>query len=66
MTAQPDRMPTKEIRSKFSSVVEDVAFRGKRYIVTNHDKDRCALVSMEDLAKLEALESKKKPAKRRS
>lgn len=56
-------MPTRDIRSKFASVVEDVAFRGKRVIVTSNERDRCALVSMEDLAKLEAIDAR--AAKRR-
>ena len=63
VTTTAARMATRDIRSKFSSVVEDVAFRGKRVIVTSNDRDRCAMVSMEDLAKLEAIEAK--AAKRR-
>lgn len=56
-------MPTQDIRAKFASVVEDVAFRGHRVIVMSHDRERCAMVSMEDLAKLEAIEAR--AAKRR-
>jgi PHD/YefM family antitoxin component YafN of YafNO toxin-antitoxin module len=56
-------MATRDIRSKFASVIEDVSFRGKRVIVTSNERDRCALVSMEDLAKLEAIEVR--AAKRR-
>ena len=63
VTTTPTRIATRDIRSKFASVIEDVAFRGKRVIVTSNERDRCALVSMEDLAKLEAIEAK--AAKRR-
>jgi prevent-host-death family protein len=63
---EPVRIPTQDARSRFAAVVEDVAFRGKRYVVTSHDRDRAALVSREDLAKLVELEAKSKPAKRRA
>lgn len=63
---EPTRLPTKDARARFAAVVEDVAFRGKRYVITSHDRDRAAVVSMEDLAKLLELEAKaaKAPARR--
>ena len=64
MTTEPNRMPTHEARTRFAAVVEDVAFRGKRVVVTSYGRDRAALVSMEDLAKLIELETGK--TKRRS
>ena len=63
VTTTATRMATRDIRSKLASVVEDVAFRGKRVVITSNDRERCALVSMEDLAKLEAMDAR--AAKRR-
>lgn len=47
---------------QFPAIV-DAAADGKRFVVTLYGKDRCAIVSIEDLQKLEQL--KQEPAKRR-
>lgn len=50
------RIPASEVRERLADVVNDVAFRGERVILHRHGKDVAALVSMEDLAALEAME----------
>ena len=55
---EPVRIPAREARAKFSDLIEDASFRGKRIIITNHDRDRCALVSMDDLARIQATEDR--------
>lgn len=52
------RMPATEARNRFSGIVNDVAFRGERVILQRHGKDIAAVVPVEDLALLEALEDK--------
>ena len=52
------RMPATEARNRFADVVNDVAFRGERVILQRHGKDIAAVVPVEDLALLEALEDK--------
>ena len=47
---------------QFPAIV-DAAADGKRFVVTLYGKDRCAIVSMEDLQRL--VELKQEPAKRR-
>ena len=61
----PTRMPTHVARQRLAEVVEDVAFRNLRVIVTHYGRDRAAIVSVADLARLEQLEAKAGPAKRR-
>jgi len=52
------RMPATEARNRFSDIVNDVAFRRERVILQRHGKDIAAVVPIEDLALLEALEDK--------
>lgn len=52
------RMPATEARNRFADIVNDVAFRGERVILQRHGKDIAAVVPVEDLALLEALEDK--------
>jgi len=52
------RMPATEARNRFADIVNDVAFRGERVILQRHGKDIAAVVPIEDLALLEALEDK--------
>ncbi len=47
---------------QFPAIV-DAAADGKRFVVTLYGRDRCAIVSMEDLQRL--VELKQEPAKRR-
>lgn len=51
-------MPATEARNRFADIVNDVAFRGERIILQRHGKDIAAVVPVEDLALLEALEDK--------
>lgn len=62
VTKEPQRLGLSEARMQFPSIV-DAATEGARFVVTRHGKDRCAIVSMEDLQRL--VELKQKPAKRR-
>jgi prevent-host-death family protein len=61
MTDEPQRMGVREIRAVLPSVV-DRAHDGERFVITVRGEDRCAVVSLDDLA---ALAVAKKPAKRR-
>ncbi len=65
IVTDPTRIPTQDIRARFAAVVEDVAFRGKRYVITSHERDRCAVVPMEDLRRLEELDAAAKKAQKR-
>lgn len=51
-------VPAKQIRSDFTHIGEDVAFRGERYVVTRNGRDFLAIVSMEDLQMIRAIEDK--------
>ncbi|MEO6593718.1 MAG: type II toxin-antitoxin system Phd/YefM family antitoxin [Planctomycetota bacterium] len=62
---KPTEVAVQEFRDKITEWMDQAALLGTRFTVTKHGKPRAALVSLEDLAKLEALEAKPKPAKRR-
>jgi antitoxin Phd len=49
---------TSEIREKLAKVVDRVARKRERVVVQRRGKDLVALVSLEDLALLEAMEDK--------
>ncbi|MDO8501609.1 MAG: type II toxin-antitoxin system Phd/YefM family antitoxin [Gemmatimonadaceae bacterium] len=51
-------MPATEARNRFADIVNDVAYRGERVVLQRHGKDIAAIVPVEDLALLEALEDK--------
>ncbi|MFN7591167.1 MAG: type II toxin-antitoxin system Phd/YefM family antitoxin, partial [Planctomycetota bacterium] len=51
MAKEPQRLGVGEAREQFRSLV-DAAADGARFVVTRHGKDRCAIVSMEDLQRL--------------
>jgi hypothetical protein len=59
---EPQRLGVSDARIQFPSIVEAAA-DGARFVVTLYGKDRCAIVSMEDLQRL--VELKQEPAKRR-
>lgn len=61
-TATP--IPTYEARGNFAALVEEAA-AGRRYVVTHYGRERCALVSVEDLRRLEEIERRSKPAPKR-
>ena len=54
------KMSLTDARVEFTTLVEEVAVKGKRVILTDYRKPRCAVVSMEDLEKLQELDRKKK------
>lgn len=62
---KPTHLPVQEFRTQLAEVVERAAFKAERFVVTSHGRPRAALVSLEDLAKLEAVEAEAKSAKRR-
>jgi prevent-host-death family protein len=56
---KPTPLPVQDFREQLASVV-DRALKGERFIVTSHGRPRAALVSLEDLAKLEQQETRPK------
>lgn len=52
------RKPFSEARSKLTEIVNHVAFGQDRYILTRNGKELAAIISMEDLQILEALEDR--------
>ncbi|MCX7014979.1 MAG: type II toxin-antitoxin system Phd/YefM family antitoxin [Candidatus Sumerlaeota bacterium] len=53
------RMTVGAIRAQFADAISQVAFGGERIVLNRHGKDVAALVSVEDLAELEALENQR-------
>lgn len=54
-TAAHARAGLDEARKTFSNLVERVGFCGERIVFTRHGKDFVALVSMDDLHRLDAI-----------
>lgn len=52
-----------EVKRSISTLVNRVAFGGDRIILTSHGKPKAALISIEDLHKLEELEKVAGPAR---
>ena len=65
--AKTTSLPAQDFRLRFAENLERVTFGGERLVVTKNGKPRAAMVSLEDLARLEQLDSatRKKPARRR-
>ena len=63
--AKATELPVQVFRDQLADHLERVVHRGERFIVTRNNKARAALVSLEDLARLEQLDLGAKPAKRR-
>lgn len=61
--ATKTEVPVQQFRELLADCVERTAFKSERFVVTKNGKPRAALVSLEDLAKLEAIEVR--AAKRR-
>lgn len=59
------RYGVREARRILPTLIENVAEQGARVVITNFGEDRVAVVSVADLRRLEELDAKKKPAKRR-
>ena len=51
-----DRLSTAEARSQFADVINQVAYRGVRIVLTKHDKEVAAVIPIADLEKLALLE----------
>jgi prevent-host-death family protein len=51
------RIPISDARKSLAELIEEVG-RGERFIITNHGKGAAAIVSVEDLALLEAIEDR--------
>jgi prevent-host-death family protein len=52
------RLTTSEARQDFSSVIRGVR-RGERFLLSRHDRAVAAIVSIEDLAILQAIEDRR-------
>jgi prevent-host-death family protein len=52
------RIAASEVRKKFATILNEVAFGGERVLLHWHGKDVAAVVPIEDLELLEALEDK--------
>ena len=52
------RIPASEARLQFAEVVNKVAFGGERVVLHRHGKDVAAIVPVDDLRLLEALENR--------
>lgn len=64
-TDQAERIGVRDAREAFPTLV-DAAHEGARFVVTLYGKDRCAIVSMEDLQALEVLQATGKRSGRRT
>lgn len=53
--ANTKKLPLSKAKSQFAKTVDRVRF-GDRYILTYHGEERAALISIEDLRAMEALE----------
>jgi prevent-host-death family protein len=52
------RFAASEAREKFATILNEVAFGGERVLLHRHGKDVAAVVPIEDLQLLEALEDR--------
>ena len=52
------RLPASKAREQFADIVNRVSYRGERVLLERHGKGVAALVPVEDLELLEALEDK--------
>lgn len=53
-----NRIPASKARERFAELLNDVAGHGDRVILHRHGKDVAAVIPVEDLALLEALEDR--------
>lgn len=51
---EASRVAADEARAKLGDLIDRAGFKGERIVITRHDKDLVALVSMDDLQKIEA------------
>ena len=59
----PTELPVQAFRQNLADHIERAAFKGERFVVSRNGKPRAALVSIEDLRRLEQLDQAK-PAKK--
>lgn len=59
------QLPVQAFRQNLADHVERAAFTGERFVVTRNGKPRAALVSIDDLRRLEELDKAKPPKKTR-
>jgi prevent-host-death family protein len=52
------KMPVSKVRNDFSEIINIVSYRGDRVVLQRRGKDVAAVVPLEDLELLEALEDK--------
>lgn len=52
------RLPASKAREKFSEILNEVAYGNERLILQRHGKDLVAVISAEDLMRLEELEDR--------
>lgn len=50
------RVPASKMREKFADILNEVAFRNARVVLHRHGKDLAAMISIEDLQRLQMLE----------
>lgn len=65
MASRKTELPVQAFRENLSDHLERAAFTGERFVVTRNGKPRAALVSIDDLQRLEQLDAAPKAAKRR-
>ncbi|MEM7174662.1 MAG: type II toxin-antitoxin system Phd/YefM family antitoxin [Chlamydiota bacterium] len=51
-------IPFSEARAHLTEIVNNINYKGKRFVVTKNGKEVAAFISVEDLALLEELEDK--------
>lgn len=56
------KLPTSDAREQLAELVNRAAYGHERIVLTRHGKDLAVLVSIEDLALLQALDEKSAPA----
>jgi prevent-host-death family protein len=62
MVAMAQEIPVTQARAEFAELVNRVVYGGERIVVTRHGRAIVALVSAEDLARLEQLDAAEQPA----
>jgi prevent-host-death family protein len=55
------KLPTSDAREQLAELVNRAAFRNERIVLTRHGKDVAVLVSVDDLARLQALDEVSPP-----
>jgi prevent-host-death family protein len=63
--ATKTELPVQVFRDRLSEHMERVVYMGERFVVTRNGKPRAALVSIDDLKRLEDTDAKQPQPKRR-